>query len=121
LVLKVEEIYVRTKKKVKVGEKEGEWFKTTKGVRQGCPLNPGCGNEERENKYWTEEEERRCGMCREESETIEHMWSGCNEMRERERKDRGEILSEDGREIGWMKEIFKRRERTQTRMSGGYK
>jgi hypothetical protein len=64
-----------------------------------------CGNEERENRYWTEEQERRCKMCREESETIEHMWSRCNEMRERERKDRGEILSEDGREIGWMKEI----------------
>jgi hypothetical protein len=28
------------------------------------------------------------------------MWSGCNEMRESERKDRGEILSEDGRELG---------------------
>ncbi|KAH0809508.1 hypothetical protein GEV33_013282 [Tenebrio molitor] len=45
-------------------------------------------------------EERRCRMCREENETIEHMWSGCNEMRESERKDRGEILSEDGRELG---------------------
>jgi hypothetical protein len=28
-------------------------------------------------------------------------------MRERERKERGEILSEDGREIRWMKEIWK--------------
>jgi hypothetical protein len=25
---------------VKVGEKECEWFKTTKGVRQGYPINP---------------------------------------------------------------------------------
>jgi hypothetical protein len=32
-----------------------------------------CVNEERENRYWTEEEERRCRMCRAESETIEHM------------------------------------------------
>jgi hypothetical protein len=23
----------------------------------------GCGNEERENRYWTEREERRCRMC----------------------------------------------------------
>jgi hypothetical protein len=29
----------RTKNKVKVGEKEGEWFETTKGVRQDCPLS----------------------------------------------------------------------------------
>jgi hypothetical protein len=37
-------------------------------------------------------------MFYEERETIEHMWNGCSEMRER-----GEILNEDGREIGWMK------------------
>jgi hypothetical protein len=30
-------------------------------------------------------------------------------MRERERKERGEILSEDGREIRWMKEIWKQK------------
>jgi hypothetical protein len=42
-------------------------------------------------------------MCREERETIEHMWSACGEITEREKKERGEILSEDGREIGWMK------------------
>ncbi|KAH0813872.1 hypothetical protein GEV33_008919 [Tenebrio molitor] len=40
LVRKVEEIYARTRNKVKVGEKEGECFETTKGVRQGCPLSP---------------------------------------------------------------------------------
>jgi hypothetical protein len=33
------------------------------------------------------------------------MWNECNEMRERERKKRGKILNEDGREIRWMKEI----------------
>jgi hypothetical protein len=36
------------------------------------------------------------------------MWIRCTEMRERERKKRGEILNEDGREIRWMKEIWKR-------------
>jgi hypothetical protein len=56
-----------------------------------------CGNEERENKYWMEEEERICRMCREERETIDYMWRGCGEMREREEKERGEILNEDGR------------------------
>jgi hypothetical protein len=50
-------------------------------------------------------------MCCEEREAIEHMWRGCGEMRERERerKERGEILSRRKR-IGWMKEIWKRRE-----------
>jgi hypothetical protein len=74
-----------------------------------------CGNEERENKYWVEEEGR---MCRGERETIEHMWRGCGEMREREEKERGEILNEDGREIGWMKEVWKRRERIEKERGG---
>jgi hypothetical protein len=50
-------------------------------------------------------------MCYEERETIEHMWNGCVEMREREGKERGEIRNEGGREIGWMKEIWENRER----------
>jgi hypothetical protein len=47
-----------------------------------------CGNEERENRYWMEGEERRCRMRCEERETFER-----NE-RERERKERVEILNE---------------------------
>jgi phage protein D len=41
----------------------------------------------------------RCRMSYEEKEIIEHMWNGCSEMRERERKERREMLNEDGREI----------------------
>jgi hypothetical protein len=55
------------------------------------------GNEERENRYWMEGEERRFTMCYKERETSEHMWNACSEIRERERKERGEILNEDGR------------------------
>jgi hypothetical protein len=40
LVRKIEEIYARRRNKVKVGEQEGEWFGTTKGVRQDCLLSP---------------------------------------------------------------------------------
>ncbi|KAH0820899.1 hypothetical protein GEV33_001892 [Tenebrio molitor] len=39
--------------------------------------------------------------------------------REKERKEREKILNEDGREIGWMKEIWKRRDRMQKEMGGG--
>jgi hypothetical protein len=46
------------------------------------------------------------------------MWSGCEEMSEREGKERREILSEDGREIGWMKELWKRRERIEKERGG---
>jgi hypothetical protein len=35
LIWKIEEIYAKTKNQVKVGEKEGEWFETTKGGETG--------------------------------------------------------------------------------------
>jgi hypothetical protein len=66
-----------------------------------------------------EGEERRFRMCYEERETIEHMWKGCSEMRQRKGKERGEILNEDGREIGWIKEIWKTRERIEKARGGG--
>jgi hypothetical protein len=70
------------------------------------------------------DEERWCRMSYEERERererIEHMWNGCIEMRERgrERKERGEILNEDGREIRWKKEIWKRREKLEKERGG---
>jgi hypothetical protein len=54
-----------------------------------------------------EGEERRCRMCYEER----HMWNGCSEMRERKRKERGEILNEDGREIRWIWNRMESREK----------
>jgi hypothetical protein len=45
-----------------------------------------CGNEERENRYWMGGEERRCRMCYEEKEKIEHIWHGCSKMKERGRE-----------------------------------
>jgi hypothetical protein len=42
-------------------------------------------------------------------EIIEHMWN--EREREREKGKMGEKQNEDGREIRWMKEIWKRRER----------
>jgi hypothetical protein len=78
-----------------------------------------CGNEERENMYWMEREEKRCRVCYEEIETIGHMWNGCSEMREREGKKREEILKEDRREIGWIKEIQKSRERIEKEKGEG--
>jgi hypothetical protein len=59
----------------------------------------GTKRENRENRYGMEGEERRCRLCYEKRETIEHMWNGCSEVRERKGKERGAILNEDGREI----------------------
>jgi hypothetical protein len=61
-------------------------------------------------------EERRYGMCYE--EIIEYMWNGCSKMREREGKEWEDILNEDGREVRWMKEIWKRREMIEKERGG---
>jgi hypothetical protein len=58
-------------------------------------------------------------MCYKERKTIEHIWNRCDEMRARERKKWGEILNEDGREIGWMKEIWNRRDTIEKERGGG--
>jgi hypothetical protein len=49
------------------------------------------------------------------------MWNRCSEMRKRERKERGEVRREDGREIRWKKEIWKRRERIEKERDGDKK
>jgi hypothetical protein len=67
---------------------------------------------------------KKCRMYYEERERERdhwHMWNGCSEMRERERKERGEIPNEDGREIRWMKEIWKWRERIEKEKGGDTK
>jgi hypothetical protein len=43
---------------------------------------------------WKERKEG--AECARERETIEHMWNESSERKERERKERGEILTEDG-------------------------
>jgi hypothetical protein len=54
-------------------------------------------------------------------DTIEHVWNGCSERRERERKEWGEILNEAGREIGWMKKIWNRKDIIEKERGGGQK
>lgn len=71
-----------------------------------------CGNEERENRYWMEEEKRVCRMCGEGRETIEHMLNECNELKPSEEK-RENLLNEDGRGLWWMKNIYDMRKKTE--------
>lgn len=59
-------------------------------------LKVRCGNEERENSPWMDEERRKCRLCVEERET---MRSECMELNERE-KGRNILLKEDGINLG---------------------
>jgi hypothetical protein len=47
-------------------------------------------------------------MCCEQRKTTEHMLNGCSEMRERDGKERGEILNEDGMKMSWTKRYGRR-------------
>jgi hypothetical protein len=64
----------------------------------------------------TEEIPEYLGLAERERQTIEHMWNG---VRNEGRKGAGGILNEDGREIGWMKEIWKRRKKTEKERGRG--
>ncbi|KYM95795.1 hypothetical protein ALC62_13556, partial [Cyphomyrmex costatus] len=79
-----------------------------------------CGNEERGNKYWMKEEERKCRLCERERENVEHLKNRCEYVREK--GERGvDVLDEDGRGIRWMEMIERvrgerERERERERM-----
>ncbi|KYN00246.1 hypothetical protein ALC62_08992 [Cyphomyrmex costatus] len=63
-----------------------------------------CGNEERGNKYWMDEEERKCRLCARERENVEHLKNRCEYVKEKGDKD-GDVLNEDGRGLRWMEMI----------------
>jgi len=68
-----------------------------------------CGNEERGNKYWLKEEERKCRLCRKEREEVEHLKRECEYVKDK-RSRWIEVLNEDGRGQEWMEMIERARE-----------
>ena len=63
------------------------------------------GNEEIANRYWLSDERRKCRLCGEEQETLEHVI----ECSEETRRNWRELLHEDGRGIDWMEKVKKLR------------
>jgi hypothetical protein len=77
-----------------------------------------CRNEKRESRFGRKER-KECAEC---AMRRERQLSTCGmdvAKWEMERKERGEILNEDGREIGWMKEIWNRRDRMEKERGWG--
>ena len=68
-----------------------------------------CGNEERGNKYWMKEEDRKCRLCDMEREDIEHLKKNCEYVNEKGGRNL-EVLNEDGRGYEWMRKIERLRE-----------
>lgn len=48
-----------------------------------------CGSEKRENEYWKKEDLRKCKICGEGRETIEHMESGYTKSFRKRRMQKG--------------------------------
>jgi len=68
-----------------------------------------CGNEEEKNKFWLDTENRRCKLCGNKEDRIEHL----NGHLEKELRMRAEdILSEEGKvkAVRWMRRIGELRE-----------
>ena len=68
-----------------------------------------CGNEELSNRYWENEEKRRCRICAEKEETLEHLTKECLPEIGTEKDIRTLLLTPSGEE--WMRKIIKTREK----------
>jgi hypothetical protein len=75
-------------------KKEKLWWDLDVGTRRG---KIGIGWKERKGGT-------KCTMRRERDNWARVKY-GCSEMRDREKKERGEISNEDGREVRWIKGI----------------
>ena len=62
-----------------------------------------CGNEVRRRQHWREEENRRCRICKEEEETLEHVIERCEVTRGDLRVK--EVLKGTGEELEEIKRI----------------
>ena len=71
-----------------------------------------CGNEVRGRQHWREEESRRCRICKEEEETLEHVIERCEVTRGDLRIK--EVLKRTGEELEEMKRIQRERRRRST-------
>lgn len=69
-----------------------------------------CGNGERGNMYWREEEDRKCRICEKGRETIEHLQRDCEGL-ERTEGNIEEILNDQGTGVDWLIKINKERKK----------
>lgn len=67
-----------------------------------------CGNEERRNKYWKNEQDKRCRLCMDTEESIDHLASNCRSIGKTTRTIH-ELLSDTGEGADWMRKIINRR------------
>ncbi|XP_054004883.1 uncharacterized protein LOC128890435 [Hylaeus anthracinus] len=62
--------------------------KTGKTDNQKLVARIRCGNLEEGNRYWVKEEDRKCGLCKLEKETLKHLIEDWQEL------ERGELKEE---------------------------
>ena len=67
-----------------------------------------CGCEELQNKYWLEEIEKMCRICKREPENLFHLKTSCAEEIKSE-ETIWSILHEDGRGEKWMRRVIMER------------
>lgn len=69
-----------------------------------------CGNLEENNKYWLEEEKRKCILCQASEGTLKHLLQDCAAV---ERSDLGEetvVAGKDEEKVfNWIRNIEKKR------------
>lgn len=75
-----------------------------------------CGNEENRNKYWLNEEERKCDLCGIEESTLEHLTRHCNKI-EKTLIPIKTILDDTNNttKIEWLRNLVKQRKKAKTK------
>lgn len=73
------------------------------------------GNEERNNKFWEEDEKKKCRICYLGKETLDHLRGICAGMEVIE-EERNILLGEDGAGLAWMEKILKVRQLWEKRL-----
>lgn len=68
------------------------------------------GNEEAANQYWKKEEEKRCRICHQDRETINHLRRDCIEALTHPAST-ANILHEEHADVTWMKKVLEYRNR----------
>lgn len=95
-------------KNIRTEEKPGYLRGRRKKKERNLIARYRCGNETRGSKHWSEEEERKCRVCKEKIEDWRHILTECVETKEEIEIEK--LLGENGEGYEIMKRIDKIRE-----------
>ena len=84
-------------------DEQNEYLEEEKGIPTKVVARFRLGSENRSSKYWKECEEKKCRLCGEEEETLEHIFEKC--IWTRGEKKAKEVLKQENPDVKSMLKI----------------